>query len=131
MCPFGTRCVFLERRKIVNTNLKFVINIWYHHTGWAKKSEFLWFFGTRTCIVLKMIRLGAILCEKIDCAHSWTLKMLPWLWFRERLGFWSEIPCFSQFQNPIFSLNQAQGSIFRIRECAPHKITPYGVIFEK
>ena len=54
----------------------------------------------------------------IDCAYSRILKMLPWPWFREKLGFWSKIFRFSQFRNPIFSLNQGQGSIFTLRECA-------------
>ena len=25
--------------------------------------------------------------RKIDCAHSWSMKMLPWSWFRENIDF--------------------------------------------
>ena len=72
----------------------------------------------------------------IDCANSRTLKMLPWTWFREKIGLLKidsqheitprNMILREKFQNfSIFasihtsiSLNQDQGSIFNLRECA-------------
>jgi hypothetical protein len=52
--------------------------------------------------------------RRIDCAHSRSLKMLPWLRFRENWVIEAKINIF--FSKPQFTLNQ--GSVFTIRECA-------------
>ena len=80
----------------------------------------------------------------IDCAHSQTLKTLPWSWFREGIGVLKRKSIYLRKESYInvvrvdfylkkcvracficcwerifwfFTLNQGQGSVFRIREC--------------
>ena len=75
----------------------------------------------------------------IDCAPSQTLETLPWPWFREGIGvlkrksiylrngsyinvvkvdFYYKQMCSRVLYLFGFSLNQGQGSVFTIRECA-------------
>ena len=57
--------------------------------------------------------------QKIDCAYSRNVKMLPWPWFRKiDICIEAKIEKFWNFQYVLISLNQDQGSIFTLRECA-------------
>ena len=120
--------------------------------------------------------LFGLIMREIDCAHSRSLKMLPWPWIREsKCAYWSEnrkilkflpenhisegsfmrgIDCaYSQslktltliqgfkemstywifaLIHTLISLNQDQGSIFKLRECArsiPHMKLPPEICF--
>jgi hypothetical protein len=77
--------------------------------------------------------------REIDCTHSRTVKTPPWPWFREGIGDWKRKSIYLRKESYInvvrfdfyykqmcsrvlylfyFSLNQGQGSVFMIRECA-------------
>jgi hypothetical protein len=58
---------------------------------------------------LKIIFQEVILCG--DCAHFGILKMLPWPWFRKIRMFIE-----AKIGDVLISLNQDQGSIFKLRE---------------
>jgi len=64
----------------------------------------------------------------IDCAHSRTVKTLPWPWFWEGIDvlkiFAGKTPigvilCVKSIERILIpSLNQGQGNVFTVRECA-------------
>ena len=56
--------------------------------------------------VKKYVSRGNFMRE-IDSAYPQSMKTLPWPWFRE-----------FRFNTPISSLNQDQGSVLILRECA-------------
>ena len=63
---------------------------------------------------------------KIDCAHSRILKMLPWLWFRE-----IRVCIEAKIQHVLISLNQGQGSVFKLRESILRMKLPQKYDFER
>ena len=66
--------------------------------------------------------------RRIDCAHSWSLKMLPWPWFREKMRkmiiFVSKTLVFSE------SRKHLQASGMRAFD-SPHRITLIGSFYRK
>ena len=64
-------------------------------------------------IFAKMTFLGVIFMRKIDCAHSRSLKMLPWPWFRE-----IRVCIEAKIQHVLIFLNQGQRNVFKLWEWA-------------
>jgi hypothetical protein len=93
------------------------------YTGWAKRSGFL---GSENYFSKGNFMWG------IHYAHSRILKVLPWAWFREKLGFKIAKNEEFRFKNPIFlesgSGKHFQGSEMRAID-SPHKIIHRGIIF--
>ena len=109
------------------------------------KESVYWSENKHFWIFMKNRRFLGFSGQRIDCAHSQTLKTLPWLWFRKGIGVLKRKSIYLRKESYInvvrvdfyykqmcsrvlylmlgkdffyFSLNQGQGSVFKVRECA-------------